>query len=86
MPLFVIILGVIFPRGIILLLWVFTNWFNGLFGNFVFPAIGFIFAPYTLLWFSAVQNWYGGTWELFQIAILVLALVADITVFSRKSK
>lgn len=85
MPLFIIILGVIFPRGVIVLLWFFTNWFNGLFGNFVFPLIGFIFAPYTLLWYSAVQNWYDGTWEFFQIAILVFALVADISIFSKKS-
>ena len=85
MPLFIILLGIIFPRAVIALLWFFTNWFNGLYSGFVFPLIGFIFAPYTFLWYSAVGNWYGGKWEWFQLAILVLALVADIATFSKKS-
>jgi len=51
-----------------LLLYFFTNWFQGLFSNVLFPILGFIFLPTTLLWYSAVQNWFQGEWESFPFA------------------
>ncbi|HYU64658.1 MAG TPA: hypothetical protein VEK36_00095 [Candidatus Paceibacterota bacterium] len=79
MPLISILIGLVFPRLLVAYLWFFTNWLRGIFTGIFWPLIGFIFAPYTLLWYSAVQNWYDGVWGIWQIIILVVAIVADLS-------
>jgi len=49
------------------LLWVFTTWFDGLFTNSMWPILGFIFLPTSLLWYTVVLHWFGGVWSLWTI-------------------
>ncbi|HLD63483.1 MAG TPA: hypothetical protein VI913_01150 [Candidatus Peribacteraceae bacterium] len=78
MPLLVLLLGLIAPRLVMIVLWLFTGWFTNVFDTFVIPVLGFIFLPYTLLWYSVVQNYWGGTWGFWQIAFMLLALALDL--------
>jgi hypothetical protein len=78
MPLLLLLFALFIPRVVIVLLWLFTGWFAGLFGNVLLPILGFLFLPYTLLWYSVVLRWYGGSWDGFTIVVLVLAVVADL--------
>lgn len=71
------IIALIFPRLLIVILWFFTNWFTGMFPNVIFPILGLIFLPTTLLWYSAVQHWFGGAWTLWPIVGLIVALLLD---------
>jgi len=43
----------------------------------LWPILGFFFAPTTLLWYSVVEQFFDGTWGLFQIMVLVLAIMTD---------
>jgi hypothetical protein len=61
------------------ILWFFTTWFSGMFVNLLWPLLGFIFLPTTLLWYSAVQNWYGGVWGTWPVVGLVVALMIDVS-------
>lgn len=79
MPCLLAVLALITPRVVIVLLWLFTTWFSGIFTTALWPILGFFFLPTTLLWFTAVQNWYAGEWGAFQIVVLVLALMIDIS-------
>jgi hypothetical protein len=79
MPCLVAILALATPRLVIALLWFFTNWFNGVFDTILWPILGFIFLPTTLLWYSAVQHWFGGQWTFWPIAGLVVALAIDVS-------
>lgn len=72
------ILGLIFPRLTIALLWLFSGWFKGMFEHWIIPLIGFIFLPFTMLWYSVVMHWFGGTWGMWQILILILAVLFDL--------
>jgi hypothetical protein len=72
------------PRLVIALLWFFTNWFQGLFTNLLWPILGFIFLPTTLLWYTAVQHWFGGQWTLWPIVGIVIALMIDISPASHR--
>ena len=72
-------LGLFVPRLTILFLWLLTDWFTGVFGVWLWPVIGFIFAPYSLLWYSVVQNAFGGSWGPLQIVGLLLALILDLS-------
>lgn len=77
MPCFAVVIALAAPRVLIALLWLFTSWFVGLFSTILWPILGFLFAPTTLLWYSAVQRWFGGEWTLWPIVGLVVALFMD---------
>jgi len=77
MPFLLVLLALALPRTVVVLLWFLTGWFNGLFQTLLWPILGFVFLPTTLLWYSAVQQWYGGQWTLWPIVGLVVALVID---------
>ncbi len=79
MPCLFAVFALVTPRLVIALLWFFTNWFNGVFNTILWPILGFIFLPTTLLWYSAVQHWFGGQWTLWPIVGLVVALVIDVS-------
>jgi hypothetical protein len=74
-----LILGIFLPRLAAALLYFFTGWFNGVFQTWYWPLLGFIFMPYTMLWYSVVMNWYDGTWGTFQIVVGVIAVAIDLT-------
>lgn len=83
---FLVFIGALFvPRGAILLLWLLSNWFDGVFDTLIWPLLGFLFAPLTLLWYSVVIQVYGGQWDTLQIVILVIAALIDFSP-SAKSK
>lgn len=79
MPCLLAILALATPRLLVALLWFFSRWFEGVFTSLLWPILGFIFLPTTLLWYTAVQHWFNGQWTLWPIAGLVLALVIDLS-------
>lgn len=79
MPCLLVVLALLTPRLVILLLWFFTQWFRGIFDTLLWPILGFVFLPTTLLWYSAVQHWFGGRWTLWPIVGLVAALLIDVS-------
>jgi hypothetical protein len=78
-PCIVALLALLAPRLLIALLWFFTTWFRGMFDNLLWPIVGFVFLPTTLLWYSAVQRWFGGDWTLWPVVGLVVALMIDVS-------
>jgi hypothetical protein len=75
-----LVLALLAPRVVVVLLWLFTPWFQGVFASLLWPIAGFLFLPTTPLWFSAVHHWYGGQWNTFvPIAGLVIALLIDLS-------
>ena len=73
------LLAILLPRLTMVLLWLFTNWFDRVFPNILWPILGFIFLPLTTLWYSVVQNWYGGQWDIVPIIGMVIAMIIDIS-------
>ena len=79
MPCLFALLALATPRLVIVVLYFFTTWFRGIFDNALWPALGFFFLPTTLLWYTAVQHWFGGQWTLWPVVGLVIALMIDIS-------
>jgi hypothetical protein len=73
------LLALVLPRVTIALLWLLTPWFEGTFATTLWPLLGFLFMPTTLLWCSAVQNWFGGQWDIVPIVGLVIAVILDLS-------
>lgn len=70
-------LGLFFPRIVIVVLYFFTGWFDGVFSSILWPLLGFLFAPFTLLWYGVVMNYLGGDWDAISIIGLVIAIAVD---------
>jgi hypothetical protein len=79
MPCLFVALALLGPRLAVALLWFFTHWFEGLFPSLLWPVVGFIFLPTTLLWYTVVLHWFGGAWTLWPVVGLVVALVIDVS-------
>ena len=86
MPCLLALLALATPRLVIVLLYFFTAWFRGLFDTILWPVLGFIFLPTTLLWYTAVQRWFGGEWTLWPVVGMVLALMIDLSPASGKKR
>jgi hypothetical protein len=84
MPLLVILFALLVPRVVILLLWLLTTWFEGIFATILWPILGFIILPTSFLWYSAVHNWFGGEWGIVPIIGIVIALLIDLTPAGRR--
>ena len=79
MPLLLAILALLTPRIAIVVLWLSTKWFDGLFTSPLWPILGFVFLPTSLLWYTVVLHWFGGVWSLWAIVGLVIALIIDVS-------
>jgi hypothetical protein len=66
------------PRLAIVILWFFTHWFAGVFETKLWPILGFLFMPLTLLWYSAVANWFDGEWNWWRVIVMILAILNDL--------
>lgn len=74
------------PRITIVYLWFLTNWFEGVFDSILWPVLGFLFMPTTLIWYSVVDQVYGGTWDTLQIVVMVIAVLIDLSPSTGKKK
>ena len=79
MPCLVVLLAIAAPRVAIVALYFFSTWFKGIFDTALWPVLGFFFLPTTLLWYTAVQNWWAGQWTLWPIVGIVIALMIDLS-------
>jgi hypothetical protein len=79
MPCLVVLLAIAAPRVAIVVLYVFTTWFRGIFDSALWPALGFFFLPATMLWYTAVHHWWNGQWTLWPIVGIVIALMIDLS-------
>ncbi|MGQ0537910.1 MAG: hypothetical protein ACT4R6_03100 [Gemmatimonadaceae bacterium] len=79
MPCLIALIALAAPRVVALGLWFFSSWFSGMFDSILWPVLGFFLAPTTLLWYSAVQHWFGGVWSLWPVVGLVLAVLIDLS-------
>jgi hypothetical protein len=79
MPCLLLIIGLVFPRVTLVLLLLFSHWLQRAFDGVLLLVLGFIFVPYTTLWYSVVMNVYHGHWGFWQILFMVVALVTDLS-------
>jgi hypothetical protein len=85
MPCLLTLIALITPRLVIAVLWLFTRWF-AVVPTGIWILLGFIFLPTTLLWYTAVQHWFGGEWSLVPLIGIVIALAIDVSPASSRRR
>ncbi len=78
MPCLLGLLAVAFPRVAILLLWLFTSFFGGVYNNVVVPVLGFLFLPLTLIVYTYLQKTHAGTLGTQSLIFLFIAVILDL--------
>ena len=78
MPCLLALLVVAFPRVAIVLLWLFTNFFTGIYHGIVIPVLGFIFLPLTLIVYTYIQKTTTGAMGTQQLIFLFIAVILDL--------
>jgi hypothetical protein len=78
MPCLLLVIALAAPRLMVFALWL-IGWFQGVFPNLLWPLLGFIFLPTTLLWYTAVAHWHDGVWNGWRLVVLIIALVIDLS-------
>ena len=70
------LVGLITPRFVTVLLWLFTDYLSRAFHTFLWPLLGFFFLPTTTLAYAVAKNSLGGIkgWGL---VVLVLGVLID---------
>jgi hypothetical protein len=75
------IVGLITPRFILFILWLFTNYLNTAFSSGWWGVLGFLFLPTTTIAYAIAQNEFtnvtGGV-EATGIVLIVLGVVIDL--------
>lgn len=77
MPCIFALLAVAFPRVIIILLWLFSNFFTGLYHGIIIPVLGFLFLPLTFLAYSYFLRLHTPM-NLTQLVVLAIAVILDL--------
>ena len=72
----VAILGLLMPRFVLFILWVFTNYLSRAFGSWLWPTLGFFFLPTTTLAYAVAQNAFHGV-RGGGLVLVVIGVVLD---------
>lgn len=78
MPCLLAVLAVAFPRVAIVLLWLFTSFFNGVYQGILIPLLGFIFLPLTLIVYTYASRGTGGHLSTQGLVFVFIAVVIDL--------
>jgi hypothetical protein len=71
------ILVLAFPRVAIVLLYLFTNFFSGVYTSIIVPLLGFLFLPLTLITYTYLLNAHISM-GLAPLCALLVAIVLDL--------
>jgi hypothetical protein len=77
MPCLFAILVLAFPRIAIILLYLLTNFFRGVYDTILIPVLGFIFMPLTLVAYTWLTKG-GYPVDAFYLVVMLVAVVLDL--------
>ena len=77
MPCLLGVLILLFPRVAILLLYLFTSFFQGIYDTILLPLLGFIFLPLTLIAYTYLTRINQPT-DAFYLIVMLIAVVIDL--------
>ena len=77
MPILVALLALFFPRLAIIALVIFSDYIGHAFQTWIWPLLGFFFAPLTTLAFAFAIN-HGGGVHGWYLALVILAVLLDL--------
>ncbi|MCX6623999.1 MAG: hypothetical protein NTY38_23645 [Acidobacteria bacterium] len=78
MPCFVGLLAIAFPRVILVLVWLFSNYLGRAYHTMMWPLLGFFFLPLTTLAYAWAMNAGRGSVQGIYLVAVVIAVLVDL--------
>jgi hypothetical protein len=75
MPCLLGLIGFFFPRLVIILLWLFSTYLGQAYQTWIWPVLGFFFAPFTTLAYAFAINSNGSVSGLYLVLVIVAVLL-----------
>lgn len=77
MPCFLALLAYFFPRVVLVLVWLFSDYLGRAYSTILWPLLGFIFMPLTTLAYAFAINSNGSVAGIY-LAVVVIAAILDL--------
>jgi hypothetical protein len=71
-----LLVAIVFPRFVMVVLWLFTNYLSRAYGTWIWPLIGFFVLPTTTLAYAIAQNAFHGV-RGGGLALVVIGVIVD---------
>ena len=78
MPCLLALLAAFFPRVVIVLVFLFNDYFIRAYETWYWPVLGFIFMPFTMLAYAFAMNTTDGRVSGVYLVIVVIAVLMDL--------
>jgi hypothetical protein len=75
MPCLVVLIAFFFPRLVIILLALFSNYLQQAYTGLLIPLLGFFFLPYTTLAYAWAKNSHGSVDGVYLLVVIIAVLV-----------
>lgn len=85
-PCLAIVFALGFPRLTLVVLWLFSDWFDAAYNGILYPLLGLLFAPLTVIWYAIVLTYFGGEWTIGAIVGMVIAVGLDFGVIGGSAR
>ena len=83
---FLVALGLLTPRFIIVVLWLFTDYLSSAYTNWILPTLGFFVLPTTTIAYAIAKNSFSSATGAIQaggVIIIVLGVLIDVGLLGR---
>ena len=78
MPCLLVLLVLAFPRVVLVLMFLLSNYLERAYHGLILPIIGFIFLPLTTIVYAWMVNTHRGPMDTVNLIILIIAVVIDL--------
>ncbi len=75
---FLALTTIVGPRIIMILLFLFTNWFYRAFNSFIWPLLGFLLMPYTTLVYTLAMVFNHHSLTPGWLVFIIIAVIVDL--------
>jgi hypothetical protein len=83
---FVVALGLLMPRFIIVLMWLFTDYLKTAYESWILPTLGFFLLPTTTIAYAIAKNEFStvtGGFKAGGVIVIVLGVMIDVGLLGR---
>jgi len=78
MPCLLALLALLFPRVVIALLALFSNYMSAAYDTLLWPLVGFLFFPFTTLAYAFAMNSNAGNVSGIYLVLVIIAVLVDL--------
>jgi hypothetical protein len=85
-PCLFLLIAALSPRLAVILMWIFTPWVDRAFGPIIWPILGVLFLPITMLLYVILWNTNGHGVHGWEWILVIFGVFADLSSYARSAQ